>query len=237
MITYPDHAGPESSQNEEELTSEVSRFPNLRSAGRELVFQLEAYRGRDDVVVLGIVLGGVPVAQEVAIHLGAPLDLLIIRRLLAPQGPGSLICAVNVGGSMVIDEKLPPRPAEPSTPLDYFIADAIAELRLRERICRRGRKPIDLLGKTVILVDCGVRTGSTMRAAIEALETTEPAEIIAAAPVASLGGSAAVAAGGNQFVFLKRPRLFGHVGLWFNDFTRPDDNHVAELLEPIPTLA
>jgi putative phosphoribosyl transferase len=183
--------------------------------------------------VLAIVLGGVPVARAVANFLRAPFDLVIIRRLLAPQGPGSQICAVNIGGSMVIDKELIPRPAVPSTPLDHFTNDAIAELGHREPICRRGRPPTELAGKAVILVGCGIRSGSTMLAAIMALRTKGPARIVVAVPVASLGGHAAIASLADEIVCLARPRPFGHVGLWYKDFTRPGDDGVGEVLEAV----
>lgn len=209
----------------------MKRFPNLRTAGRELALKLEPYRGRDDVVVLAILLGGSLVADEVANALGAPLDLLIIRRLFAPQGPGSQICAVNVGGSMVINEELVPRPAVPTTPVEHFVAGAIAELESREEICRRGRTPIDLKSKNVILVDCGIRTGLTMQAAIEALRISGPARIVAAVPVASEQGCLAVAAVADELVCLATPEPFGNVALWYADFSRPGDESVGDMLD------
>ncbi len=230
MINFPDGAESESSQKGDELFKDATPFPDLRTAGRELASKLEAYRQRDGLIVIAIILGGVPVAHEVANHLGAPLEVLIIRRLLAPQGPGSQICAVNVAGSLVVDDNLARRSIVPSTPLDHFLADALAELARREQICRRGRPPISLAGKTVVLVDCGIRTGSTMQAAIEALRTTGPARIVAAAPVASVGGYEAVANVADELVCLVRPRHFGHVGLWYKDFSRPGDERVGELL-------
>src|SRR5260221_13287746 len=108
MINFPDGAEPESSQKADELFKDAKPFPDLRTAGRELANGIEAHRQSDGLIVIAIVLGGVPVAHEVAKHLGAPLDLLIIRRLLAPEGPGSQICAVNVGGCMVVDEEVGP---------------------------------------------------------------------------------------------------------------------------------
>lgn len=230
MINFPDGAGPQSSQKEDQSIKPAKPFPDLCSAGRELALQLEKYRRADDVVVLAIVLGGVLVAHEVAKYLCAPLDLVIIRRLLAPQGPGSQICAVSIGGSMVIDKAVLPLARIPSTPLDHFIADAIAELSQRERICRRELEPSDLKGKTAILVDCGIRTGSTMQAAIGALRTKNPARIIAAVPITSHGGCITVADLCDEFFYLARPVPFGHVGLWYTDFSRPGDDGVAELL-------
>jgi predicted phosphoribosyltransferase len=232
MINFPDGAESESSQKGDELFKKVTPFADLRTAGRELAARLAAYRQSDGLIVIAIVLGGVPVAHEVANHLNAPLDLLIIRRLLAPEGPGSQICAVNVAGSLIFDDDLARRSIAPSTPLDYFMADALAELARREQICRHGRAAVSLGGKTVLLVDCGVRTGSTMRAAIAAVRTQGPARIIAAAPAASVGGYDVVASMADEVVCLVRPRQFGHVGLWYKDFSRPDDFGVGELIEP-----
>lgn len=210
----------------------MKRFPNLRTAGVELAAQLETNRERDDVVVLAILLGGAPVAHEVARHLCTSLDMVIIRRLFAPQGPGSQICAVNVAGSMIFDEELIPPPAVPSTPVEHFLSDAIVELKRREKICRRGRPPIDVAGKTVIIVDCGIRTGLTMQAAIGALRKQGPAHIVAAVPVASIEGQAAVASLADELVCLASPEPFGNVAFWYTDFSRPGDDRVGELLEP-----
>jgi predicted phosphoribosyltransferase len=138
---------------------------------------------------------------------------------------------VNVAGSLIIDEELLPRPVAPATPLDHFLADAIAGLSRREQICRGGRPPTDLAGRTVILVDCGIRTGLTMQAAIGALRKKKPAQLIAAAPAVSHEGRDTVAALADELIFLSQPQPFGHVGLWYIDFSRPGDNHVAELLE------
>src|SRR4030095_8391851 len=109
-------------------------YPNLRAGGRELAPKLEAYREANPIV-LGIALAGVPVAHEVANYLGAPLDLIIIRRLLVPEGPASQLCAMNVSGSLVIDDGIKV-PSAASTPLDYFLSDALAELSSRAPPCR-----------------------------------------------------------------------------------------------------
>lgn len=233
MIKFPDGPEQESPQEIDESNTQVKPFPNLRDAGRELALRLTKYREADNVVVMALVSGGTPVAHEVARFLRRPLDLVIIRRLLAPPAPeSSLLCAVSIGGSMIIPEGLMPRPAVPSTPLDHFLADAIAELNHRAHICRRGLPPFNLESKTVVLVDCGIRTGSTMQAAIAALRTKEPERIIAAVPVTSQGGHKAVTALCDEFIYLARPQRFGHVGLWYSDFSRPDDDRVGELLEP-----
>ena len=230
MTHSANNAAPESSHNHDELLKRGQRFPSLRDAGVELSRRLETYRTGVDSIVMGIALGGVPVAHEVAIHLRLPLDLVIISRLLAPQGPGSQICAVNAGGSLIIDEALTTN-AAPATPLGYFVEDSLAALRRREQICRRGRPPIKLTNRKIILVDCGVRTGSTMKAAIGALRRMKPKRIIAAVPVASSEGHAVVAKLADELVCLARPESLGHVGLWYEDFSRLEDDRVGELLD------
>jgi putative phosphoribosyl transferase len=210
--------------------NQIAMFANLGSAGRPLAARLEHIEDRDDLVVLGIVSGGAPVAQEVALRLNAPMDLVIIRRLLMPQGPGSQVCAVNVAGTLVLDAELTPPPAEPETPLEHFLAAAIAELHQRAETCRGGRRPLELSGKTIILVDCGIRTGLTMQAAIKAVRTIEPRRIIAAAPVTSSDGRAAVREIVDEFVCCAQPEPFIHVGVWFKDFSRPADERLGELI-------
>jgi predicted phosphoribosyltransferase len=229
MINFPDLDDLTLSTERDQTLNQVMPFPDLSTAGRELALKLGQHKGTDNVIVLAVVLGGFPVAQEVANYLNAPLDLVIIRRLMAPQGPGSQLCAISVGGSTIIEGGLVPT-ATPSTPAEHFINDAIAELKAREQQCRRGRPSIDLAGKTVIVVDCGIRSGSTMLASIRAVRTLKPARIIAAAPVTSFGGQAAVIGEVDELVCLARPRPFGHVGLWYKNFTRPGDDRVGEFV-------
>jgi putative phosphoribosyl transferase len=205
-------------------------FPDLRSGGRALASELEFFRNRDDVVVLGIVLGGVLVAHEVANHLRAPLELVLIRRLLTPEGPGSQICAVSVAGSIVLDEKLPPRPEVPSTPLDYFIEDALAGLKQRQQLCRGDRPPLEVTGKTVVLVDCGIHTAMTMQAAIHGVRMIQPKKIIAAVPVASIDGLKQVEGIADEIVCVTATERFGHTGLWYKDFSRPGDQGISKFL-------
>lgn len=210
------------------------KFSNLRSAGCELANRLESYRENENVVVIAPVLGGVPVAAEVAKRLSAPLDFVIIRRLLAPEGPGSQLCAVNVGGSLVVDEELTLRLAAPETSsaFDCFVADAVDELSRRERICRGARPPINLFDKTIILVDCGVRTGLTMRAAVRAIRTKHPARIIVAVPVAAPESRETLESMADELICLAWPKPFGNAGVWYADFGRPGDNEISKLLNP-----
>jgi putative phosphoribosyl transferase len=234
MIIYPE--APQSSSQHSDSSDKTERFPNLRSAGRDLALRLERFRHEENLIVLAIALGGIPVAHEVAEYLEAPLEFIIIRRLLTPQGPGSQVCAVNVAGQMVLPDELLPLPNAPSSPLDYFVADALAQLQHRAEICRRGRPPIDVADKTVLLVDCGARTGMTMQAAIDALRVRRPRRIIAALPIASLDSRAALATITDELVCPATPEPFGHVGLWYSDFRRPGDEVVGELLEAGPSV-
>jgi predicted phosphoribosyltransferase len=222
----------QSSHRRNDLLKQVSPFSNLTAAGRELAPRLAAFENDPDAIVLGIALGGVPVAREVANFLRAPLDLIFIRRLLAPEGPDSLLCAVNVAGSLVIDDGIKLVDA-PLTPIEHFLADAVAELQQREQLCRRGRAPIDIAGRTVILVDCAIRTGSTIKTSMAALRKMRPTKVVGAAPVASPEGYAAVRDLFDELIVLAQPQKFGNAGVWYRDFSRPDDDHVGELLDPI----
>lgn len=229
MITYPD--GPIDLDEPTDATlSPVGPFPNLRVAGHELATKLQSYRGRNDVVVLAIALGGVLVGHEVATYLGLPCDFVILRRLLTPDETGLPVCAVNVAGNLEILGPMPPRPDVPVTGLDFFLADALATLAQREKVCRGGRPPLDLVKKTVLLVDCGMRSGSTVSSAMRALRFRKPVKIVVAQPVASLGATAIVRREADEFVCLRYPRPFGNVGVWYKDFSRPEDDQISGLL-------
>lgn len=222
----------ESSHRKAAFLKEPPRFPNLAAAGRTLAPQLDPYRAHRDRIVLGIALAGLPAAREIAAYLDAPFDLVIVRRLLAPRGLGSQSCAVNVAGSTVLDDEIIP-PSVPSSPLEYFIADALAELSCREQICRGGRPPIALAARTVILVDCGIRTGSTMAAAARALRELQPKQIVGAVPVASPEGVAAVGGLLDELVCLGRPEHFVNAGFWYEDFGRPNDEETGALFSSL----
>ncbi len=212
------------------MTEVFARFPNLSAAGRKLAPALDTAAMGQDVVVLGIVSAGVPVAVEVAKHLEAPLDLVTIRRLLAPRGPGSQACAVNVGGILVIDDEIGPRSASPQTPFDFFLEDALFRLEQRAQICRGNRPSINLTGKPVLLVDCAIRTGLTLQAAVTAVRTLEPARITVAVPVTSHDGRLIVEQLADDFIYLAAPEPFGNAGVWYKDFSRLADNEIGGVL-------
>jgi putative phosphoribosyl transferase len=218
------------------VTETIAPFPNLSRGGAELAAALPPEGIGKDVVVLAIVSAGVPGAVEVAKHLEAPLDLVIIRRLLAPRGPGSQAVAVNVAGTLVIDDEIGPRPAKPQTPFDYFMEDALNGLVRRVQICRGERPPAELQGKHVLIVDCGIRTSLTMQAAISAVRTLKPARITAAVPVTSLDGLRITETLADKFIYLAAPDPFGNAGVWYKDFGRLDDDCISQVLRPSPLL-
>lgn len=206
------------------------RFEDARAAGHALAERLADYEARERTAVLAVARGGVAVAREVSKRLRLPLDLLLLRRLLVPRGPLEPVCAANVAGNAFLDAELKPRlQAEPA--LGPFTAEALAELESRARACRGTRPAAELNGLAVILVDNGVRTGSTMLAALRALRSCSPARVVAAAPVAAPEALAEVSAAADEFVYLHTPEPFGHVGLWYSAFPRHSDDEIRDMLE------
>ena len=212
------------------MLKHASPFPNLSTAGRELSPRLAEYKNDADAIVLGIALGGVPVAREVATFLNAPLDLILIRRLLVGDEVGSHLCAVSVAGARILDDEIT-LSETPSTPLEHFLSEAIERLDQREQVCRRGRSPIVITGRTIIVVDCGIRTGSTMRVAARAVRRCKPKRMIGAVPVSSRAGYQTIAPLFDELVCLMQPEEFINAGRWYSDFGRPEDDAVGELLK------
>lgn len=227
-----DRKAPASSHSRNESLKHVSRFANLRDGGRQLAKKLRSDADLKDSIVLAIARGGVPAGREVATLLRLPFDMLLIRRLLVPRGPGSELCAVSVGGTMVIDEEVTV-PTSPLTAVEHFLTDAMAEFRHREELFRAGRPPIELANREVLLVDCAIHGGSTMKIAIQAVRRLKPTRITAAVPVASREGYALIETLADQVVCLAQPQPFGHAGMWYEDFTRPEDEDMHELFDPI----
>ena len=222
-----DRAATASSHNQLASANCVQRFANLRTAGKLLA---EKLRERDisDAIVLGIALGGVPVAHEVAAQLHLPFDLVLIKRLLLPKESGPALCAVNIGGTTVLDDGIA-APANPSTPTEHFLVDALKQFREREYVCRAGRELIDVADHTVVLVDCAIHTGSTMKIAIRALRKLKPARIIAAVP--AMSRDTLIEDLVEETVWLAQPEPYGHAGLWYKDFSRPPDEELPGLLD------
>jgi putative phosphoribosyl transferase len=205
------------------------RFKDGREAGGALASKLTAYAGRDGAAVVAVASGGVAVAAEVSKRLALPLDLVIISRLLLTRANDPL-CAMNAAGTLFLDEGLDSHAAREPVVANY-LAQALAELEERARACRGSRPALDLSGKTVLLVDNGVRTGSTLRAAARAVRSLRPARIVAAAPVADAATLDIMRETFGEFVCLASPEPFGHVGVWYADFRRPSDEEIHAMLE------
>jgi putative phosphoribosyl transferase len=206
------------------------RFPNRREAGRLLAHALVQYAGKPGVVVLGLPRGGVPVAYEVARELAAPLDVFVVRKLGLPGQRELAIGALAQGGIMVVNEDVI-RPLHlPKRLIAAVAARERDELERRQHAYRGHRPALEVRDHTVILVDDGVATGSTLRAALSALRAQRPARLIAAVPVAPLSACEMLRREADEVVCLMTPRFFGSVGEWYSDFSQTSDDEVAYLL-------
>lgn len=205
-------------------------FRDRRAAGRVLAELLVADRDRDDVVVLGLPRGGVPVAYEVAHALGAPLDVFLVRKLGIPGHEELAMGAIAEDGTLVVDDDVV-RGAGISPDLVRRVADAERdELERQDRVYRAGRPPLDVRGKTVILVDDGLATGWSMRAAVTALRTLDPASIVVAVPTAPHSTCRELGELVDDVVCASTPSPFFAVGLSYWDFAQTSDDEVRALL-------
>lgn len=206
-------------------------FRDRVEAGQLLAERLSHYVDRDDVLVLGLPRGGVPVAFEVAQALAVPLDVFVVRKLGVPGHRELAMGAIASGGVRVLNRDVV-RALEIEDDVIERIAEEEAwELRRREQLYRRDRTPLDVRGKTVIVVDDGLATGSTMRAAVSALRQQEPAQIVVAVPVAPPSTCADLAESVDAVVCVQTPELFHAIGLWYENFSQTSDREVRELLD------
>jgi predicted phosphoribosyltransferase len=206
-------------------------YRDRREAGRQLAAKLAAYAGRPDVIVLALPRGGVPVAYEVARALGAPLDIFLVRKLGLPGHEELAMGAVASGGIRVLNEEVVRALRIPEEVIDEVAAEELEELERRERLYRGDRPPPDVRGRTVILIDDGLATGSTMRAAIAALRQQHPARIVVAVPVGAPETCAEFQDEADETICALTPDPFYAVGLWYGDFTQTTDAEVRDLLE------
>lgn len=205
-------------------------FRDRREAGRVLAQLLTAYRGRDDVVVLGLPRGGIPVAWEVASYLGAPLDAFVVRKLGAPGHEEFAVGALANDGRVVINDDVVRGLGITPQQLRDVAEREGRELIRREAAYRGGRHPVNVTGKTVILVDDGLATGASMFAAVQALRQSDPAEIVIAVPAAPESTVREFAGLVDDVVCASMPTPFLAVGESFWDFTQVDDDEVRELM-------
>jgi putative phosphoribosyl transferase len=206
-------------------------YADRRAAGRALADELIQYAGRDDVVVLALPRGGVPVAYEVAQALGAPLDVFIVRKLGVPGREELAMGAIASGGVRVLNRDIVRGLAISDRTIDQVAETERRELQRRERLYRGDRDRVPIEGRVAILVDDGLATGASMRAAVQAAEAQNPAEIVVAVPVASRETCAEFERLVDAVVCAATPQPFMGVGLWYADFSQTTDEEVRELLE------
>ncbi|MBV8728089.1 MAG: phosphoribosyltransferase [Candidatus Eremiobacteraeota bacterium] len=205
-------------------------FKDRSEAGRILAGRLTAYAGRDDVAVLGLPRGGVPVAAEAARALQAPLDVFIVRKIGAPQQPELALGAIASGDVQVVNWYAVDALHISEGTFNAIVARERAEIARREREYRDGRALPPLDGKTVILIDDGLATGATMLAAVQALRQLAPARIVVAVPVAAADTCAELRRDVDEIVCAATPEPFYGVGMWYQDFTQTSDTEVRQLL-------
>ncbi|HWP43652.1 MAG TPA: phosphoribosyltransferase [Blastocatellia bacterium] len=206
-------------------------FRDRAEAGRLLGEELKAYAGRPDVIVLGLPRGGVPVAFEVARALNAPLDLFLVRKLGVPGHEELAMGAIASGGVRVLNQDVVQYLGIPDSVIDAVASREQQELERREVSYRGDRPPLDVRGRCVILVDDGLATGSTMRAAVRAIKQQQPARVVVAVPTASSQTCDEFRSEVDEIICARMPEPFYAVGMWYEDFSQTTDEEVKGLLE------
>jgi predicted phosphoribosyltransferase len=205
-------------------------FRDRRDAGRQLAQRLSGHAG-NDVVVLALPRGGVPVGYEVARALGAPLDVFVVRKLGVPGRSELAMGAIASGGVRVVNREVVDGLAIPAHVIDHVAVEEEAELARREAAYRGFRLPADVRGRSVVLVDDGLATGSSMRAAAHALRKRGPRRIVVAVPVASPSTCEELRQDVDAIVCVETPATFQAVGQFYEDFSQTGDEEVRELLQ------
>jgi putative phosphoribosyl transferase len=213
------------------ITPADTRYRDRRHAGRVLASRLERYVGAEDLVVLALPRGGVPVAFEIAVRLRAPLDVFVVRKLGLPGDEELAMGAVASGGVRVLNDEVIDEAGVPAHALEKVMARELREVQRREHTYRGDRGPVDITGRTVILVDDGLATGSTMNAAILGIRERGPTWVIVAVPIAAADTCRDLSAIVDEMICAATPEPFLAVGLWYADFTQTSDAEVRTLLE------
>lgn len=219
-----------------EVDSRPIRFRDRHDAGRRLAAELLSYRDEDPVVI-GLPRGGVPVAEEVAAALGAPLEVLAVRKLGAPHNPEYGIGAIAEGGTRVFDSEALAVLGINGGVLDSIVAREAEELRRRVAAYRGGRPLLDLRGRTAIVVDDGVATGVTDTAALRAVRHLGPRRLLLAVPVCAPDSASRLREEADEVVCLSEPPLLYGVGQWYRDFSQVSDDEVIAALATAGTGA
>jgi putative phosphoribosyl transferase len=205
-------------------------FGDRRHAGHELAARLGHFKGRNDVVVLALPRGGVPVAYEVARALSAPLDVFLVRKLGVPGHRELAMGAIASGGVRVLNEDVVNWYRVPKAIIDEVGREEQLELERREREYRNGRALVELRDRVVLLIDDGLATGSTMKAAVQAVRAHAPSRIVVAVPVGSPDTCREFADIADEIICARTPEDFAAVGQWYRDFSQTTDEEVRDLL-------
>lgn len=206
-------------------------YRDRTEAGRTLANHLMTYADQPDVLVLALPRGGVPVAHEIAHALHAPLDVFLVRKLGLPGHEELAMGAIASGGVRALNDDVIAMLQVPDDVIETVAAAEQQELQRREQLYRGERPPLDVHGKTVILVDDGLATGASMRAAAAALRQMGPARLVVAVPVGSVETCAEMRDAADEVVCAYTPEPFRAVGLWYEDFSQTTDEEVRELLQ------
>lgn len=206
-------------------------FQDRSDGGRQLARDLERYAGHDDVVVLALPRGGVPVGFEVARGLGAPLDVLVVRKLGVPGHEELAMGAIASGGVRVLNDDVLARVGLPPERIDEVAERERIELERRERLYRGDRPPVGVEGRIAIVVDDGLATGATMRAAVAALRQRGPQSVVVGVPAAARHTCELVGRDADDIVCCWTPEPFYAVGMAYRDFGQTSDEEVRRLLE------
>ncbi len=205
-------------------------FTDRAEAGKVLADKLAAYTGRDDVIVLALPRGGVPVAYEVASKLGVKLDIFLVRKLGAPCHEELAMGAIASGDVVVMNDEVVKAMKISEDEVAARIAEERLELSRREAAYRDDRPPLEVQGRTLILIDDGLATGSTMRAAVTALRRKNPARIVVAVPIGAVATCSEFQAIADEVICAVTPEPFRAVGMWYKDFAQTSDEEVSDLL-------
>ena len=215
--------------------NDYQAFIDRRHAGRVLASRLTDYGGRDDVIVLALPRGGVPVAYEVASALGVPMDIFLVRKLGTPGHRELAMGAIASGGVRVLNEDVVRWYGISEAAIEHIAREEQEELARRERAYRDDRPAPDLANRIVILIDDGLATGSTMRAAAHAVRAQRPARVVIAVPVGAPQTCSELAAIADEAICVNTPEPFSAVGQWYLNFDQTDDTEVRELLRKSAT--
>lgn len=215
----------------------MERFSDRYEAGKRLAKACQHYTGQPDALVLALPRGGVPVAYEIAKSLSLPLDVFLVRKLGMPGHEELAIGAIASGDITVFNQDILSQFRPSQNAIDKIIEEEKKELSRREASYRGGKPALNLKGKTIILVDDGIATGATVKAAVKALRGQKPKKLVLAIPVAALSSYKDMSLLVDEIICLLKPEYFNAVGLWYENFTQTSDEEVFQLLKDLQKLS